>query len=163
MPPNQDIVVRQKGQENKGVPKFDSYSPASVLSSRIKSKNRNKNTKAELLLRKHLWKIGLRYRLHIKDLPGKPDIVFRKAKVAVFCDGDFWHGRNWKKLKKQLGNRHNQEYWISKIQYNIVRDLKQTQRLQKMGWQVMRYWEGDIKKDPARIANEIYSCINKDA
>lgn len=108
------------------VPKYDLFKPSSALSSRIKKQNKSKNTQAEVILRNHIWKLGLRYRLHVKDLPGKPDLVFSQAKVVVFCDGDFWHGRNWNKQKEELKRRKNQEYWIPKIQSNIERDIIQT-------------------------------------
>lgn len=88
------------------------------------------NTGAEVLLRKTLWSRGIRYRLHASDLPGKPDIVFPNHKVAVFVDGDFWHGRNWQELEKKLKHRANPDYWLAKIEYNRSRDLEQTAALQ---------------------------------
>lgn len=133
-------------------PSFKSFQPASRISSETKRKNRSKNTRVELVLRSHIWKLGLRYRLHAPDLPGKPDLVFASAKVVVFCDGDFWHGRNWRRLKRELRGRNNPEYWIPKIAANIHRDLMQRRALESAGWRVVRLWETDILKDPTAAA-----------
>ena len=141
------------------VPTYNSFKPSSELSSMVKKKNKNKNTCAELMLRSHIWKLGLRYRTHDKSLPGKPDVVFTSAKVAVFCDGDFWHGRNWKKQRKLLECRNNSGYWIPKIKYNIERDIFQTKKLTHMGWYVLRLWETDILKNPEIFAMKIYKIV----
>ena len=140
-------------------PKYDSFTPSSSLSSLIKSRTKSKNTRAELMLRHHLWSLGLRYRLHVRNLPGKPDLVFHSAKVVVFCDGDFWHGRNWKKLRKDLKYRKNAQYWIQKIETNIKRDIIQTKALQRIGWYVVRFWETDILKNPSVAAQNIFRLI----
>lgn len=126
------------------VPRYDSFQPASETASRIKRKVRSHDTKPELLLRRALWAQGLRYRLRRKDLPGKPDMVFPRQKVAVFCDGDFWHGRDWPALKRKLQRRANPGYWIPKIEANIARDKRNTEVLEEMGWQVVRLWETDL-------------------
>ncbi len=143
------------------VPNYKSFKPSSELASHVKSKNKKKDTKAEVLLRNHIWKLGLRYRIHKDNLPGRPDIVFTKAKVVVFCDGDFWHGRNWKQLRNKLQNRANPNYWIPKIEYNIKRDKLQEEKLIKQGWKVLRFWETDILKDPAANARIIYDFVTK--
>ena len=140
-------------------PSFKFFQPASKISSLIKGKNRSKNTRAELVLRNHIWKLGLRYKLHAPDLPGKPDLVFASPKVVVFCDGDFWHGRNWKKLKQELKKRKNPRYWIPKIAANIRRDLLQKRELKKMGWRVVRVWETDILKDPVTTAAKVNRIV----
>ena len=140
-------------------PKYDSFTPSSALSSLIKSRNKSKNTRVELILRHHVWNLGLRYRLHVKNLPGKPDLVFHSVKVVVFCDGDFWHGRNWKKLRQDLKYRKNAQYWIQKIETNIKRDIIQTKALQRIGWSVVRFWEKDILKNPSDAAQKIYGLI----
>ena len=75
--------------------------------------------RCQVLLRSELWRLGLRYRKHAGNLPGKPDIVFARAKVVVFCDGDFWHGRDWPRLKARLKKRHKAAYWVAKIARNI--------------------------------------------
>ena len=140
-------------------PSFNLFRPASKISSRTKSKNKSKNTKAELVLRSHVWRLGLRYRLHVPNLPGKPDLVFVSAKVVVFCDGDFWHGRNWRRLKSELRTRSNPDYWIPKIEANIRRDLLQTKWLSKIGWHVIRLWETDILKNPVAVAEEVRRVV----
>lgn len=140
-------------------PSFKSFHPSSKISSIIKSKNKSKDTQAELVLRKYISKLGLKYRLHVSDLPGKPDLVFAFAKVVVFCDGDFWHGRNWEKLKQELKGRKNSEYWIAKIASNIHRDTLQEEELKNMGWQVVRLWETDILKNPATAARGIKRIV----
>lgn len=109
------------------------------------SKIRAKDTKPEIALRKALWNLGYRYRIDVKNLPGKPDIVFRLKKVAVFVDGEFWHGYKWKEKKKKI--KANRNYWIPKIEKNIGRDKKNTKALQKDEWKVFRFWEHEIKKE----------------
>ena len=109
-----------------------------------------KDTRPELKLRKALWREGLRYRVNYKKLPGKPDIVFTKWKVAVFCDGDFWHGHNWairgqKSLQEELSSYS--QYWRDKILRNIERDEENNKALIALGWTVVRIWESDIKND----------------
>src|SRR5437667_9572629 len=95
-------------------PSFVGLRPSSDASSRCKTANRSRNTRAETTLRRELWKSGLRFRANVKTLPGRPDIVFSQAKVAVFCDGDFWHGRNWRTVKKKLSRGWNSGYWQAK-------------------------------------------------
>ena len=104
-----------------------------------------------MLIRRALWKKGMRYRVAVKELPGKPDIVFTKAKIAIFCDGDYWHGHNWalrglSSLDEEL--THYSEYWRNKIRKNVERDLENTKKLESSGWRVLRFWESEIKKDP---------------
>jgi DNA (cytosine-5)-methyltransferase 1 len=128
-------------------PSFAGLRPASEASSRCKAANGSRNTRPEKKLRRELWKSGLRFRVNVKTLPGRPDIVFNEAKVAVFCDGDFWHGRNWDRLKNNLSRGWNGEYWQAKIRANRSRDGKNTRQLERMGWRVVRIWEDDIKRD----------------
>lgn len=122
---------------------------------------RSKDTKIEVILRKSLWQEGVRYRKNYKELPGKPDIAITKYKIAVFCDGEFFHGKNWPELKEKLKDSNNSDYWISKIQRNIDRDRDNTEKLHEMGWRVLRFWGKDIKKNTAHcvecILNEIES------
>ncbi|SHJ14252.1 very short patch repair endonuclease [Lutispora thermophila] len=105
---------------------------------------KGKDTKIEIMLRKKLWEKGYRYRKNYKNLPGKPDIVFTKYKVAVFCDSEFWHGYNWEEKKKRLGT--NREFWIRKIEKNMERDKRVNEELISDGWIVLRFWEKEIKK-----------------
>jgi len=91
--------------------------------------------------------MGLRFRKNVRDLPGKPDIVFTKQRVAVFCDGDFWHGRDWPARKRKLHKGANALCWTKKIGANIQRDRLLDQDLKRLGWKVLRLWESDILED----------------
>lgn len=109
------------------------------------------DTKPEIKLRRGLFARGLRYRVHRKNLPGKPDIVFGPAMVAVFVDGDFWHGAQWKQrgfksLDDQLDKVNNKKYWIEKIKRNMARDTENNGKLKKAGYKVIRIWESDINR-----------------
>lgn len=115
--------------------------------------NKSKDTKPELLLRKELWKRGLRYRKNYKGICGKPDIVFIKAKIAVFVDGKMWHGYDWEHQKHDF--KSNREFWIPKIEQNIARDLKVNKTLIEQGWRMIRFWDFEIKKDVVACANKI--------
>ncbi len=121
-----------------------------AVTHKIMSAVKSKNTRPEIMLRKALWKKGLRYRVNYKKLPGKPDIVFTKWKVVVFCDGDFWHGHNWairgqNSLQEELAGYS--QYWRDKILRNTERDEENTKALNALGWTVIRIWESDIRKD----------------
>ena len=107
----------------------------------------SKDTSIELLLRKALWHKGYRYRKNYKALPGSPDIVLTKYKIAIFCDSEFFHGKDWEKLKLQLEKGKNSEFWINKISKNIERDEKIEKELNFMGWTVLRFWGKDINKN----------------
>lgn len=120
--------------------------------SALMKKIRSKETKSEQQLRKVLWKFGIRYRINVKALPGSPDIVIRKKMLVIFVDGEFWHGYNWEIKKEKI--KTNRGFWIPKIERNIQRDLENNDALKKMGFNVLRFWEHEIKKD-------ITSCINK--
>lgn len=108
---------------------------------------KDKDTKIELVLRKALWERGYRYRKNVKNLPGKPDIILSKYKIAIFCDGEFFHGKDWEELKLRLKNSNNSEYWICKISRNKKRDEEINKQLLFQGWTVIRFWGNDIKKD----------------
>jgi DNA mismatch endonuclease, patch repair protein len=133
-------------------PSFVGLKPASESASFAKRMNRSADTKHELLLRSELWRRGLRFTKNRADLPGKPDIVFLSARVAVFCDGDFWHGRNWRLLSSQLQKRANPDYWRQKIRSNRERDKRITASLTRLGWRVIRLWENDIHANPENAA-----------
>lgn len=115
--------------------------------------NKSKDTKPELLLRRELLSRGMRYRKNCKELPGKPDIAFIKAKIAVFVDGKMWHGYDWEHQKNDF--KSNRDFWIPKIESNIERDKKVTQELTVHGWQVIRFWDFEIKKDVVACANKV--------
>jgi len=146
-------------RSNEVTPSYKGYRPASEQSSRVKSRNRNRDTKHELALRRELWRRGLRFRKNVPDLPGKPDIVFPGGRVAVFCDGDFWHGRNWQDLRVKLEHRANAPYWIAKIQSNIDRDQRSSQLLGDAGWLVLRFWETDIQRNLTETADSICRAL----
>ncbi len=117
---------------------------------RIMSSLKSKNTTPERLLCGALWARGMRFRKNYDKLPGKPDIVFTKVKLAIFCDGDFWHGNNWRirglsSFEDELAGYS--EYWKNKITTNIERDNIVNDRLKNQGWTVIRFWESDIRKN----------------
>lgn len=108
---------------------------------------RSENTSIEIKLRKALWHKGYRYRKNYKALPGKPDIVLTKYKIAIFCDGEFFHGKDWEVLKPRLEHSNNSEFWIKKISRNIERDNEVDKKLLFLGWTVIRFWGKDILKN----------------
>ena len=101
-----------------------------------------KQGKAEVLLAKRLWHLGFRYRLNDKRLPGSPDIAILKYNIAIFVDGEFWHGQNWEKRKPKL--KRNREYWIAKIEENIARDIRVDQDLRNLGWEPIHFWSKEV-------------------
>lgn len=132
-----------------------------VLTKEQRRKNmqniRSKDTQIEVLLRKALFSKGIRYRKNYEKLPGKPDIVLTKYKIAIFCDGEFFHGKDWEVLKPRLQKSNNSEFWINKISKNRERDDEVNKKLLFMGWTVIRFWETDIKKhteDCVRVIEE---------
>ncbi len=142
-------------------PRFEGCEPASATSSRTKTSNRKAGTKHEDLLRKRLWSIGLRYRRNHKDLPGVPDIVFTRERLAIFCDGDFWHGRNWQERRAKLAKGRNSTYWIAKIERNIARATEVNRELRAAGWTVLRLWETDTLKDLTGTARRVEGTVMK--
>lgn len=122
-----------------------------IISRNMRS-NKGKDTKPELMLRRELWKRGLRYRKNYKDLYGTPDIVFLGAMIAVFVDGKMWHGYDWENQKRDF--KSNREYWIPKIERNMEHDFEVTQELTSQDWVVMRFWDFEIK-------NQLHECADK--
>ena len=118
---------------------------------------RLKRGKAETMLAKRLWHSGYRYRLNYRKLPGSPDIAITRQKVAVFVDGEFWHGQNWEERKPKL--KSNREYWIEKIEENIARDKRNNDSLDEQGWTVIRFWEKEVFKDPDECVQKIIALI----
>ena len=122
-----------------------------VLTKEQRRKNmqhiRSKDTKIEVLLRKALWHKGIRYRKNYSKIPGKPDIAITKYKIAVFCDSEFFHGKDWEKLQPRLLKGDNGEFWVKKIGRNRERDEEINKQLAFMGWTVIRFWGTDIKKN----------------
>lgn len=130
------------------------------------SRIRSKDTKIEVILRKALWHRGIRYRKNYKALPGTPDIVITKYKIAIFCDSEFFHGKDWERLELRIGNGTNSTYWIKKIARNRERDEEVNKALKHREWTVLRFWGQDIKKhteDCVRVVEEaIFDITIKD-
>lgn len=116
-----------------------------------------KDTKVELLLRKELWRRGLRYRKNCPLVYGKPDIVFIRKQIAVFIDGEFWHGYNFEEIKSRL--KSNKKFWIEKIERNMERDFEITQFLIEQGWAVLRFWDFEVKNNLSRCADKIEHAV----
>ena len=120
----------------------------------------SKDTEIEMILRKALWREGFRYRKNYKDLPGKPDIVLTKYKIAIFCDGEFFHGKDWdEKLKPKIEKGNNPEFWIKKIEKNQQRDEEINRSLGFMGWTVIRFWGNDIKGNVEQCVKTVKEII----
>lgn len=120
---------------------------------------RNKDTDIERKLRKALWEKGYRYRKNFKGLPGKPDIVLTKYKIAIFCDSEFFHGKDWESLKEQLQRGKNAGFWIKKISENRKRDEEIDKQLLFLDWKVLRFWGKDIKKDVNQCVRVVEETI----
>ncbi|HRZ58049.1 MAG TPA: very short patch repair endonuclease [Candidatus Paceibacterota bacterium] len=141
-------------------PSFKGLRPASAgASAAARGASRKTDTRCEIVLRRELWRRGLRYRLHVPGLPGRPDVVFPRHRVAVFCDGDFWHGRDLEDRVAKLERGHNSEYWVAKVRRNVERDRQQTRLLQSSGWVVMRIWEKDVLLRTAGVADQIAAVL----
>lgn len=123
------------------------------------SKIRGKDTSIELVLRKALWAKGYRYRKNYKKIPGSPDIALTKYKIAIFCDGEFFHGKDWEILKPRLEKGKNPDYWIKKIQRNMDRDHEKDQELLFQGWTVIHFWGKDILKNTDECIKVIEETI----
>lgn len=118
---------------------------------------KNKDSEIELLLRKELWKRGIRYRKNVKKIFGHPDIAFIGKKVAVFCDSEFWHGYDWDNKKNDIHTRR--EFWIPKIERNMARDIEVTEKLQCEGWIVIRFWGREIKRNVISCADIVEEAL----
>lgn len=127
--------------------------PTTPQRSYIMSRIRAKNTKPELLLRNALWAKGIRYRIHAKELPGKPDIVIRRYRLAIFVDGEFWHGHQWERTKGRI--KSNRQFWWSKIERNIERDNENNAALIAAGYTVFRFWGEDVRKNLHKCVNQV--------
>lgn len=127
--------------------------------SKIMQKIRSVGTKPEIFFRKRLRAEGIRFNKNNKNLPGKPDIAIPKSKIAVFIDGEFWHGYKWDAKKKKI--KANRDYWIPKIERNIARDKKYTAELKKVGWAVIRFWDFEINKKPEKCLNKVMKALYK--
>lgn len=119
----------------------------------------SKDTTIELKLRKALWKNGIRYRKNMNTLPGKPDIVLTKYRIAIFCDSEFFHGKDWEILKPRLERGNNAEYWVKKLERNMERDNLVNKQLLFEGWTVIRFWGKDIVKNTDQCVKVIQEAI----
>lgn len=106
-----------------------------------------------------MWKEGLRYRKQYKRLPGRPDFVFVSARVAVFCDSSFWHGRHWETRRDDF--KSNRDFWWPKIERNIARDLFVNAELEQLGWAVLRFWDDDISRAPDKCARKVHQVVKR--
>lgn len=131
--------------ETKREPRF--HGEVSEKSHKNMSRIRGKDTSIEVALRKALWARGYRFRKNYRELPGSPDIAITKYKIAIFCDSEFFHGKDWDALKIKLEKGKNPGYWTSKIQRNIERDKEKDRMLLFEGWTVVHFWGKDILKD----------------
>jgi DNA mismatch endonuclease Vsr len=120
---------------------------------------KNKGSKIERKLALALWHKGFRYRLNDNRVFGKPDICFYALKIAIFCESEFWHGKDWE--QKKLDHKSNQDFWIKKIERNTHRDIEVNRELLKNNWKVLRFWGKDIKKDLLTCINIIENVINE--
>ena len=118
-----------------------------------------KDTSIELCLRKALWKKGYRYRKNVKTLPGKPDIVITKYKIAIFCDSEFFHGKDWEVLKLRLEKGVHGDFWVKKITNNRRRDDEVNKQLLFMGWIVIRFWGKEIMKNTDECVRVIEETV----
>ena len=120
---------------------------------------KNKDSDIELLLRKELWNRGLHYQKNVKEIMGKPDIVFKGKKIAIFCDSEFWHGYDWENKNKEIKSRR--DFWIPKIERTMERDKEVTEKLEEDGWLVLRFWGKEIKKNLMNCADIIESAFKE--
>jgi DNA mismatch endonuclease (patch repair protein) len=127
----------------------------SEMMSRVKSKN----TSNEMLLRRELWRRGLRYRANDKTVFGKPDVVFKGKKIAVFIDSEFWHGKDF--LEGKNIPKDNNAFWVEKLQRNTARDKTVDEYLTSNGWNVIRIWAKELKKDVSKFADLIEQQIKE--
>lgn len=119
------------------------------------SRIRSKNTSVEILLRKKLSEHAFKFKTYCKDVPGNPDVAFPDKKMAIFVDGEFWHGKDFEKRKRTYS-----KYWRNKIAKNIQRDKKVNKELKKMGWKVLRIWGRDLKKNPNKHTERIKKLVS---
>lgn len=138
-------------------PRF--HGTVSPQSHKTMSNIKGKDTKIEKLLRKALWQRGIRYRKNYNKIPGRPDIALTQYKIAIFCDSEFFHGKDWEMQKVKLTKGANADYWIKKISRNIERDTEKDQTLNAIGWSVIHFWGNDILKDIDNCVQTVEEAI----
>lgn len=121
------------------------------------SRVRQRDTANEMRLRTRLWALGFRYRKNYRPLPGSPDVAFLGSRIAVFVDGEFWHGFDWPRAQHRIVR--NRQYWIPKIEANILRDQRVDAELQRMGWIVLRFWSRRVSDDLNGCVDEIVEAL----
>ena len=126
------------------------------------SQIRSKDSRIEKKLRSILWAKGLRFRIHYKKIPGVPDIVLVRHKIAIFCDSEFWHGYKMNEWSPVLFKK-NKNFWVNKIKKNVKRDETVNKKLKKMGWKVLRFWGSQIEKSPEKCVAYVEKAIKKSA
>jgi DNA mismatch endonuclease, patch repair protein len=142
-------------------PSYKGLRPASPrATSAARGASKKKGTRCEALLRAELRRLGLRFGVNARALPGCPDIVFRRERLVIFCDGDFWHGRSLGSRIRKLERGHNPAYWVAKVKGNVARDRRHRLALRNSGWRVLRYWETEILKDAGVVAGRIRSQLS---
>lgn len=120
---------------------------------------KSKGSKIEKTLGRAIWKKGFRYRKNVKSIFGKPDFVFRKYKIVIFCDSEFWHGKDWETKKYEI--KSNQDFWYKKIERNILRDIEVNKKLKIDGWTVLRFWGKEIMNNTSYCVEKIEQEILK--
>lgn len=132
------------------------------LTQEQRSKNmqavRSTNTKEEVRLAKALWNLGYRYRKNNKTIFGKPDLTFKKLKIAVFVDSEFFHGKDWETRKKP---QTNAEFWVKKIERNMQRDIEVNTYLESQNWKILRFWSKEVEKNLDNVISEIQTAISE--
>lgn len=127
---------------------------------KVMSRIKSRDTKPEVMFRRALWHAGIRYRKNYKALPGKPDIAITKHRIAVFVDGEYFHGKDWDSGRRERAERGaNAEYWVPKIERNMQRDSEADASLNGMGWTVLRFWSRDVLKNPQACVDAVLDCI----
>lgn len=143
-------------------PSFAGLRPASAQASQVAaSASGKRGTRCEVRLRQSLRRLGFSFSTNVASLPGCPDLVFRREKVAVFADGDFWHGRHLAQRLARLSQGHNGEYWTRKILANVARDRRTRRHLRSLGWHVIRVWESDINSHIERVVARIAKVLRE--
>ena len=117
----------------------------------------SRDTSIEVVFRKELWRAGVRYRKNLRALPGTPDIAITKYRIAVFCDGEFWHGKDWHLVREKLHTRR--DFWVNKIERNIERDNEVERRLDALGWTCLRFWGRDIHRNLALCVKDVLDAV----
>lgn len=135
----------------------DQFTPE--MRSQIMRAVKGSNTAPERRLRQYLTEMGLHFREQAGELPGRPDFAIDTIRLAIFVDGDFWHGRWW--TEKSAAPASNRKYWITKFEKNAARDRKNTVRLRRSGWSVIRIWESDLSRDFDEVSQNLCRRITQ--